>query len=230
MFLCDRLALFLGLSLSVISLFSATEVQAQMLEIHELEGYGDSSDQAEAAAWGGLAPDFGSLESFPILPSDNPFKSSDRSAFSAKTNDFFWTLPIKSIPQTEPTGDSTMSHQQACLTFYSSSASKSSMATVGILPATVSNIGLAISDDCMPDAEEVVGFFKNVAGSVKVADLQEKLVCFLKASEASCDLSQIAVFKVNKSSEKIPEPTVSAAIWLGVAAVGALSAKFKSHK
>lgn len=232
MFLYDRLALFFGLSLSVILLFAASQAQAQILEIDRLEGYEDSSDQSAAAAWGGIAQDFASLESYPVLHNDNPFKSADRSAFSIETNDFLWTLPIKSIPQKETVGDNTTSHttghQNACLTFYSSSAA-SSMAMAGILPAIASNFGLALDVDCMPEAEEVVGFFKGVVDSIKIADLQEKLVCLLKDSEDACDLSQAPALRVDNPSEKVPEPTVSAAIWLGVATIGALSAKFKPH-
>lgn len=208
----------------------APSAQAQMLEMNELpDSKAASDDQSEDAAWGGMASDFVSPESSPILYDKSPFKPTDRSPFHAKTNDFLWTLPVKSISQTNTVDNNMASGQSNCLRFASSSLdpNQDSMAATSVLSATANNFGLALSVDCLLNTEEIVDRLKNVTSLMKIANLQEKIVCLLQDPEAACDSSQIAALKVNQSSEKVPEPTVSAAVWLGVAAVGALSARFR---
>lgn len=244
MFFCGRLALFSGLGLLVITLFVTPNAQAQFLEISQLEDSEESFEHSEDAALGGIAPDFTLLDNYPLLQDDkssdpNPFEPLDSAAFNAEDNAFLSTLPIiRSVADTNALDESALeiaaSSQSACLHFSSPSsvANGGATATVGILPAIANPSRLAaLSSDCTTDSKtnfkEVSDFLKSVVSVIKITDFQQEIVCLLRNSEHACERSRIALLKAGKSSEKVPEPTVSAAVWLGVAAAGVLSAKFK---
>lgn len=223
MFLYGRLAFFFGLSLSVLPLFASPNAQAQTLEMDQLLGTEPVHEQSEKANWGGIAPDFASPNNAPILYDKNPFKSADRKAFTPETDDFMWTLPVES--KTDLVANNVSSGQIGCLPFASSSAPNQA-----VMVSTISNFGL-ISGDCLPHKAEITTLFKSVTGLMKIADLQAKIVCFLQDPKASCDSAKVTALKFGESSEPVPEPTVSVAAWLGIAALGALSSsRFKPKK
>ncbi|MDJ0701989.1 MAG: hypothetical protein QNJ46_01800 [Leptolyngbyaceae cyanobacterium MO_188.B28] len=193
------------------TLFAAPKAQAQILELDLLPGQKPASNPSKPQGnLSGINLDFKSPITPPTLYTDTPFKSMDRSAFSPEADNLLWTVPLKSLDPENSVDSVQSSDQSVCLPI----ASSPDTPQTGILPDDRSHFSVSASTVCTFDDDEMAVLANSMAGLMNLSNSEIKKT----------------VLNLNGGSEKVPEPTISAAIWLGITAMGVLSTQFKPKK